>query len=181
MICLRNRDHSVIFEIAPKYCVLDSFVDYKGYSIYSKGFLPKVVDIMVIWFKCTLFGTPWTVTYQIPPSMGFSNTGVGCHFLLQGIFLTQGSNLGLPHCRQMLYCLSHQGSPIISINGGKSQISSIIKSHSQNEMNLGIKSYPELSMANGVAKSWTRLSNWTKLNWMIRTYYFFMVGVPGAR
>ena len=30
------------------------------------------------------------------------NTGVGCHFLLQGIFLTQGSNLGLPHCRQML-------------------------------------------------------------------------------
>ena len=36
---------------------------------------------------------------------------VGCHFLLQGIFLTQGSNLGLPHCRQILYHLSHQGSP----------------------------------------------------------------------
>ena len=33
-----------------------------------------------------------------------------CHFLLQGIFPTQGSNLGLPHCRQTLYCLSHQGS-----------------------------------------------------------------------
>ena len=32
-----------------------------------------------------------------------------CHFLLQGIFLTQGSNLGLPYCRQMLYRLSHQG------------------------------------------------------------------------
>ena len=31
------------------------------------------------------------------------NTGVGCHFLLQGIFLTQGLNPGLPHCRQMLY------------------------------------------------------------------------------
>ena len=39
------------------------------------------------------------------------NTGVGCHFLLQGIFPTQGSNPGLPHCRQTLYCLSHQGSP----------------------------------------------------------------------
>ena len=39
------------------------------------------------------------------------STGVGCHFLLQGIFLTQGLNLGLPHCRQMLYPLSHQGSP----------------------------------------------------------------------
>ena len=33
-----------------------------------------------------------------------------CHFLLQGIFPTQGSNLGLPHCRQTLYPLSHQGS-----------------------------------------------------------------------
>ena len=38
------------------------------------------------------------------------NTGVGCHFLLQGIFPTQGSNPGLPHCRQILYYLSHQGS-----------------------------------------------------------------------
>ena len=39
------------------------------------------------------------------------NTGVACHFLLQGIFLTQGLNLGLLHCRQILYHLSHQGSP----------------------------------------------------------------------
>ena len=43
-----NRDHSVVFEIAPKYCILDSFVDYDGYSISSKGFLLTVVDIMVI-------------------------------------------------------------------------------------------------------------------------------------
>ena len=40
------------------------------------------------------------------------STGVGCHFLLQEIFPTQESNLGLPHCRQMLYHLSHQGSPL---------------------------------------------------------------------
>ena len=40
------------------------------------------------------------------------NTGVGSHCLLQGTFLTRGSNLGLPHCRQILYHLSHQGSPI---------------------------------------------------------------------
>ena len=39
------------------------------------------------------------------------NTGVGCHSLLQGIFLTQGWNPGFLHCRQILYCLSHQGSP----------------------------------------------------------------------
>ena len=43
------------------------------------------------------------------------STGVGCHFLLQGIFPTQASNPGLPHCRQMLYCLSHQGSPIFIV------------------------------------------------------------------
>ena len=39
------------------------------------------------------------------------STGVGCHFLLQRIFLTQGLNPGLPHCRLRLYHLSHQGSP----------------------------------------------------------------------
>ena len=38
------------------------------------------------------------------------NTGVGCHALLQGILLTQEPNPDLPHCRQILYCLSHQGS-----------------------------------------------------------------------
>ena len=36
------------------------------------------------------------------------NTGVGCHFLLQGIFPSQGLNSGLPHCRQTLYPLSHR-------------------------------------------------------------------------
>ena len=41
------------------------------------------------------------------------NNGVGCHALLQGIFPTQGSNPGLPHCRQILYRLSYQGSPRI--------------------------------------------------------------------
>ena len=46
----------------------------------------------------------------IPGELSRKNTGVGCHFHLQGIFLTQGSNPVLPHCRQTLYCLSHQGS-----------------------------------------------------------------------
>ena len=41
------------------------------------------------------------------------NTGVGCHTLLQEIFPTQRSNPGLPHCRHILYQLSHQGSPRI--------------------------------------------------------------------
>ena len=42
-----------------------------------------------------------------------NSTGVDCHFLLQGIFLTQGLNLGLSHCRQMLYRLIHQGSQLL--------------------------------------------------------------------
>ena len=43
------------------------------------------------------------------------NTKVGCHTLLQRIFPTQGSNPGLPHCRQILYHLSYQGSPLLLI------------------------------------------------------------------
>ena len=43
-----NTDYSIVFETASKYCILDSFVDYDGYSISSKGFLPTVVDIMVM-------------------------------------------------------------------------------------------------------------------------------------
>ena len=64
-------------------------------------------------FSCVrLFATPWTVgVYHAPLSMGFSRQeyGVGCHFLLQRIFLTQGLNPGLPHCRQTLYHLSGHG------------------------------------------------------------------------
>ena len=43
-----NSNHSVVSEIVSRYCISDSFVDYDGYSISSKGFLPTVVDIMVI-------------------------------------------------------------------------------------------------------------------------------------
>ena len=43
------------------------------------------------------------------------NIGIGCLFLLQGIFPTQGSNPGLPHCRRILYQMSHKGSPRILV------------------------------------------------------------------
>ena len=51
---------------------------------------------------------PWTAAHQAPLSMGSSRQEhwEGCHFLLQGIFLTQGSNLGLLHGRRVLYRLS---------------------------------------------------------------------------
>ena len=63
--------------------------------------------------RVRLFATLWTVAYQAPPSLGFSRqeSGVGCHFLLLGIFPTQALNPGLPYCRQMLYPLSQQGRP----------------------------------------------------------------------
>ena len=51
--------------------------------------------------------------FLCPSDSPGKNTGVGSHTLLQGIFLTQGSNLGLLHYRQILYHLSHQGSSIL--------------------------------------------------------------------
>ena len=43
-----NRDHCLAFETAPKNFILDSFVDYEGYSVSSKGVFPTVVNIMFI-------------------------------------------------------------------------------------------------------------------------------------
>ena len=59
---------------------------------------------------CPTLVTPWTVARQVSLSMGFSskNTGVDCHSFLQRNFPTQGTNLGLLHCRQVLYHLSYR-------------------------------------------------------------------------
>ena len=58
------------------------------------------------------FETQWAVACQAPLSMDSpsKNTGVGCHSLFQGIFQTQGSNVGLLHSKQIPYCPVHQGS-----------------------------------------------------------------------
>ena len=67
--------------------------------------------------RVRLLEIPQTVARQAPRlwnSPG-KNTGVGSHSLLQGIFSTQGSNPGLPHCRQILYHLSHQVAEVIGI------------------------------------------------------------------
>ena len=52
--------------------------------------------------SCPILVTPWTITLQAPLSLGFpsQNTGVDCQVLLHRIFLTQGSNPDLLHCRQ---------------------------------------------------------------------------------
>ena len=57
------------FEIAPSYSISDSFVDYEGYSISSKGFLPTVADIMVIWVK---FAHPVHFSSLIPKMLMFT-------------------------------------------------------------------------------------------------------------
>ena len=67
---------------------------------------------MVCWLlsQVLLFVTLWAVACQAPLSMEFSKQKYwsGLSFPSPGIFLTQGSDPGLLHCRQMLYCLSHQ-------------------------------------------------------------------------
>ena len=61
--------------------------------------------------RVPLFVTPWNSPLNSPGQ----NTGVGSCSLLQGIFPTQGSNPGIPHCQWILHQLSHQGSPSCSL------------------------------------------------------------------
>ena len=67
--------------------------------------------------RVRLVATPWTRLQPTrllrPWDFPGKSTVVGCHFLLQGMFLTQGLNPGLPHCRQMLQPLSHRGSLVL--------------------------------------------------------------------
>ena len=77
---------------------------------HSVCYIIRLQEYLVKWvLKCVqLFATPWTVACQAPLPWDFSgkNTRVGCHFLLHGIFLTQGSNPCLQHllhCSQILY------------------------------------------------------------------------------
>ena len=68
--------------------------------------------------RVQLFVTLWTVAHQAPLSVGFfsgKNTRVGCHFLFQGIFLNQGSNLCLLHWQVDSLPLSHQFSSVQSV------------------------------------------------------------------
>ena len=74
-------------------------------------------SIRTLWSEvtqsCPTLCHPMDCSYQAPLSMEFSRQEYwsGLSFPSPGIFPTQGSNLGLPHCRQTLYRLSHQGSP----------------------------------------------------------------------
>ena len=75
-------------------------------STYCQASRPSVLVSPV-----QLFATPWTVAHQNPGDFPSKNPGVSCHFLLQGIFPTQGWKPGLQYCRQIPYWLSHTGKP----------------------------------------------------------------------
>ena len=89
------------------------------FIIFKIFFLKKYLFFFIHLAAPGLIGasqvTPWTVACQASLSMKFSSqeywSVLGSHSLLQGIFLIQGSNLHLLHCRWILYSLSHQGSP----------------------------------------------------------------------
>ena len=81
------------------------------------GFIPRLADIRVVreWVSevaqsCLTLWDPMDTRLLRSWDFLGKSTGVGCHLLLWGIFLTQGLNLGLPYCRQTLYRLSHQES-----------------------------------------------------------------------
>ena len=71
-----NRDHSVVFEIASKYWILDSLVDHDGYSISSEGFLPTVITVKITQ-SCPTLCNP----------MDCSLPGTSVHEIFQAIVL----------------------------------------------------------------------------------------------
>ena len=83
-------------------------------SLQAKSLPSHVLLFAIHWLLPTRLLRPWNFPGK--------STGVGCHFLLQGIFLTQVSNPCLPYCRQMLYCLSHQESPLLQHHSSKASI-----------------------------------------------------------
>ena len=81
----------------------------KGYIIFC-AVLCLVAQLCATLCDAMDYSLPGSSVHGDSPG---KNTGIGCYALQQGIFPTQGSNPGLPHCRQILYHLSHQGSPRI--------------------------------------------------------------------
>ena len=103
----------VLFQIVFSYRLLQSIkLSSLGYTVDPYYLLYAYMLCMLSHFShVQLFVIPRTVTYQAPLSMEFSRQGyrVGCHFLLQGIFLTQGSNPCLLHWQAYSLPLSHWG------------------------------------------------------------------------
>ena len=88
---LKNGPHQVPVDVWQKPTQYCKALEHESHSVLSDSLRPRGLY------------SPWNSPGQ--------NTGVGSLSLLQGIFPTQGSNPGLPRCRQILYQLSHKGGP----------------------------------------------------------------------
>ena len=101
------------------------FYDYKAWSSFQLRLCFLTLGgVYCVIFEYTKY-IQWSESHSVMSSSSWSrglycswnspgqNAGLVCLFLLQGIFATQGSNPGLPHCRLILYQLSHKGSPRI--------------------------------------------------------------------
>ena len=100
--------------------ILDSIFKSRDITLPTNVRLVKAMVFPVVMYGCEswtvkkaevkslscarLFATPWIACTKLLRPWDFQgkSTGMGCHFLLQGIFPTQGSNPGLSHCRQTL-------------------------------------------------------------------------------
>ena len=103
---------------------LDSILKIRDITLTIKTFAGKTMVFPVVRFRCEYLclvaqscPTACNPMDSSPWNSPGKNTGVGCHFLLQGIFPIQGSNPGLQHCRHILYQLSHQGGPTCEYGG----------------------------------------------------------------
>ena len=99
-----------------------SDVDAKWTILEAASLAPSwisgIIYIIACVRVCSVTSVMWPCGPQptrllCPWDASGKNTGMGWHALLQGIFPTQGSNPGFPHCRKILHCLSHQASPRI--------------------------------------------------------------------
>ena len=91
-------------------CIISVLRDIHVLNINSPQLVKKCCTCAML-SHSVMSDSLWPHGLYNPWNSAGQNPGVGCHALLQGIFLTQGSNPGLPPCRQILYPLSHQGSP----------------------------------------------------------------------
>ena len=116
------------------------------YAPFASGLWTKVKLLS----RVQLFATPWTVAYRLlcPWNFPGKSVGVGCHCLLQGIFMTEGSNPGPLHCRQTLYGLSHQESPSYRYPIILTGCNSIIVKHTGHQSNFLILSRFQYSTYN---------------------------------
>ena len=116
---LRSKDssgeYSMNVDVRPVFTMMRWKV-LSGDLAARSGKLPASWELKLL-SRVWLFAVPWTVAYRLLHPWNFPGKSieVAFHFLLQGIFPTQGSNLGLPRCRQMLFPLSHQGSQLDSL------------------------------------------------------------------